>query len=55
MTLNDFIMETYLNLLEQSWTLKDIDDMDIFFYWRLLAYKANKKEKTELTYIDSVL
>jgi hypothetical protein len=55
MTLNEFIMETYLRLLEQNWTLEDIDNMDVFFYWRLLAYKANKKEKDETIYIDSVI
>ena len=45
--------ETYLCLLEQGWTLNDIDEMDIFFYWEVLAYKANK-EQEPTAYIDQV-
>ena len=47
--------ETYLNLFADGWTMNDIEDMDIFWYWECLAYKANKKEQDDLGYIDSVL
>lgn len=50
----DFIKEIYLDLLEQGWTLKDIDDMDIFFYFDILVYKANKGERDKRVTIDQI-
>ncbi len=47
----DFIDSVYLALLDQGWTLNDIDSMDIIYYLKLL----NKKLRNEKVYIDSVL
>jgi hypothetical protein len=41
----DFIKEVYLSLMEDGWTLFDIDEMDFFYYLDLLVYKANKGQK----------
>jgi hypothetical protein len=51
----DFIKEFYLSLLEQGWTLNDIDEMDFFWYLDLMVYKANKEEKKKYTSIDKVI
>jgi len=55
MSLGDFIKEIYLKLLEQNWTLNDIDEMDFFFYFDLLIYKENRKETEETVYADDIL
>jgi hypothetical protein len=47
----EFIDQLYLALLEQGWTLNDIDSMDIVYYLKLL----NRKRRSEKVYIDSVL
>ncbi|MDI3477476.1 MAG: hypothetical protein PWQ59_1001 [Thermoanaerobacterium sp.] len=51
----DFIKEFYLSLLEQGWTLNDIDEIDFFWYLDLMVYKANKEEKKKYTSIDKVI
>ncbi|ERM91910.1 hypothetical protein O163_08115 [Caldanaerobacter subterraneus subsp. yonseiensis KB-1] len=51
----DFIKEFYLSLLEQGWTMNDIDEMDFFWYLDLLIYKASQKEKKKYTTIDKVI
>jgi hypothetical protein len=47
----EFIDQLYLALLEQGWTLNDIDTMDIVYYLKLL----NRKRGDEMVYIDNVL
>jgi len=47
----DFIDHLYLALLEQGWTLNDIDTMDIIYYLQLL----NRKRRNEKVYIDDIL
>ncbi|MGF7186642.1 hypothetical protein GGQ84_002766 [Desulfitispora alkaliphila] len=47
----EFIDQIYLSLLEQGWTLNEIDTMDIIYYLRLLKRKMGE----EKNYIDSVL
>ena len=47
----DFIDSFYLALLDQGWTLNDIDSMDIIYYLKLL----NKKLGNEKVYIDEIL
>jgi len=47
----EFIDRLYLALLEQGWTMNDIDSMDVIYYLRLLG----KKLSSEKMYIDSVL
>ena len=54
MSLGEFIKEIYLKLLEQSWTLNDIDEMDFFFYLDLLIYKENRKETEGMVYADNL-
>lgn len=34
--------------------MRDIDEMDIFYYFDILAYKIKKIEKEEDFYIDQV-
>lgn len=34
--------------------MTDIDEMDIFFYFEILAYKS-KKEQEPMAYIDELL
>jgi hypothetical protein len=47
----EFIDKLYLVLLEQGWTLNDIDSMDIIYYLKLL----NRRRGDEKVYIDSIL
>jgi hypothetical protein len=47
----EFIDKLYLALLEQGWTMNDIDTMDIIYYLKLL----NRKRGNEKVYIDSIL
>lgn len=44
--------DLYLNLMKQGWTLSEIDEMDILFYFRLMC-RAGKKEK-KVVPIDQV-
>ena len=46
-----FIDRLYLALLEQGWTLNEIDSMDVIYYLHLLK----RKRGDEKVYIDSVL
>jgi hypothetical protein len=43
-----------MNLLENQWTMNDIDDMDIFAYWRVMAYKSNKEYQEQFVPIDAL-
>lgn len=45
------MLETYISLIEQNWTLESIDEMDIIYYLEILAYKQNKNK----IYIDDLL
>jgi hypothetical protein len=47
----EFIDQLYLALLEQGWTMNDIDTMDIIYYLKLL----NRRRRNEKVYIDSIL
>ncbi len=47
----EFIDRPYLVLLDQGWTLNEIDTMDIIYYLKLL----NRRREEEKVYIDSVL
>lgn len=51
----DFMKEVYLTLIEQGWTLNDIDEMDFFYYMDLLIFKSRKSKKRFRSYIDQVL
>lgn len=33
-------MELYAGLLDKGWKMQEIDDMDLFYYLRVLAHKA---------------
>lgn len=55
---DDFMMSIYDNLLDSGWTLPEIDEMDIFNYFRLLAYRKKNKKKpgsSRKGFIDEVL
>lgn len=47
----EFIDQLYIALLEQGWTLNDIDNMDIAYY----LYLIRKKSESQMSYIDEVL
>ena len=51
METQNFIDKLYLILLEQGWTMNDIDSMDIIYYLKLL----NRRRGEEKVYIDSIL
>jgi len=42
----------YLGLLENGWTLNDIDEMDLSYYIELLSYKANKEYTKQSNALD---
>lgn len=41
--MQEFINEFYISLLENSWKLNEIDEMDIWYYLDLLNYKQEKE------------
>lgn len=55
---NDFMLSIYNDLMENGWTLPQIDEMDIFYYFEILAYRKRTqrdKPKAPRGYIDQVL
>jgi len=54
MTTEDFVNEIYINLIDQGWTLNDIDECDFFYYMDLLIFKAHKEADKRLTFIDQI-
>jgi hypothetical protein len=47
--------EIYSQLLEQGWTLNDIDEMEIFYYFDILIYRANKEYRQNLNAVLNIL
>lgn len=47
MSPTDFIKEVWLWLISTGLKLQDIDEMDLFYYLDLMAYKAKKEPKPE--------
>lgn len=47
--------EFYIELLENDWKMEDIDEMDIFFYLELLAYKARKEYNQNVEVVLNIL
>jgi len=47
--------EIYSQLLEQGWTLNDVDEMDIFYYFDILSYRANKEYRQNLNAVLNIL
>ncbi len=47
----DFIDNLYLSLLDNNWTMNEIDSMDVIYYLKLLGIKA----ETNKNYIDDIL
>ena len=47
----DFIDNLYLSLLDNNWTMNEIDSMDVIYYLKLLGQKAENNKK----YIDDIL
>jgi hypothetical protein len=47
-------MEMYLSLLKQGWTLNQIDEMDILFYFELMRHTAKKHEEENTALLDSM-
>lgn len=49
------MLDIYSNLLEQNWTMTDIDNMDILYYFEVLTYRNSKgNEKEQDVYIDQI-
>jgi len=44
----------YIQLIDNGWSLNDVDESDFFYYMDLLIYKANKKDKESVAYIDQI-
>ena len=44
MSLEEFVKEFYMNLIESDWKMNEIEEMDIMFYFEILAYRSNKQE-----------
>jgi hypothetical protein len=51
----DAVKEFYLNHLKQGIPMFMIDEMDIGFYFELLNYEDETKERAERVYIESIL
>ncbi|EPY2281811.1 hypothetical protein ACQX0N_09820 [Clostridium tepidum] len=42
------MLNLYSDLIDKGWTMTDIDNMDIFYYFDILAYKIKiEKDKQE--------
>jgi len=41
--------------MEQGQSFKDIDEMDILYYFELIGHKIKEKRKKELEYIETIL
>ncbi|WP_279285253.1 hypothetical protein [Clostridium chromiireducens] len=44
-----------MKLLEQGWTLSDIDEMDVFYYFDILIYRSIKEYKQNLNSVLNIL
>lgn len=45
----------YFNLMQQGQSMKEIDEMDIHFYFEILSSKKEKKQGVkEVKYIDQI-
>ncbi|WP_350342344.1 hypothetical protein PRVXT_001572 [Proteinivorax tanatarense] len=47
----EFIEKLYIGLLDNGWTLNEIDSMDLIYYLKLLKRRNGAKK----VYIDSIL
>lgn len=47
-------MDMYTTLLKQGWTLTQIDEMDILFYFELLRHANNKTQRTQVNALDQM-
>lgn len=57
MSLPDFVYNIYNSLLDASWKLHEIDDMDICGYLKVRAWKAKREhgsKKQPKVYIDQI-
>lgn len=54
---DDFMLSIYSNLLDQGWSMSSIDEMDIFYYFKVLAYRKRTKQGGQIRkgYIDQVI
>lgn len=48
---HDFIDNLYISLLENNWTMNEIDSMDVMYYLKLLVKRAEANK----SYIDDIL
>ena len=39
------MISIYDNLMQDGWTIPQIDEMDIFYYFDIIAYRYEKKFK----------
>lgn len=45
----------YSSLLEGGTSMQEIDSMDIFYYFDILAYRHRKETQPKFAYIDEIL
>jgi hypothetical protein len=51
-----FLLQLYDVLLQQGWTMNEIDEMDIFYYLKVLRYRIGRREHhVTMGFIDHVL
>lgn len=48
------MLSIYNDLMEQGSSLCEIDTMDIFYYFDILAYRKRNQDKEERGYIDQI-
>ena len=44
-----------MSLIEKGWTMQQIEEMDICYFFELMAYKRENKAAEKKVYIDQIL
>jgi hypothetical protein len=52
---DQFLLQLYDVLLQQGWTMNEIDEMDIFYYLKVLRYRIQMNQQATTGFIDHVL
>jgi len=53
-SLQEYLLSFYDSLLQQGWSMQDIDEMDILYFFEILAYRKEKEAKANTAYIDQI-
>lgn len=52
-TLESFLYDMYLSLMEAGHSMADIDNMDMLFYIKMINHKEQKEMKKKMKNMDS--